>query len=123
MHQRDEQPPLMHHPAGSAEIFNIARSAGQKRILGSETLRKVIFWGNFSFLNFTKFVVFHEKNLQFHDHGPEFEAAITFSIKFSRNWYLHHPKLHTYSWGWTKRYRKRMTGYKAQAKKPTKEYE
>ena len=48
MHQSPGTPP-MEHTRGSAEILNIARSAGPWWILTSQTLSKFSFWGNLAY--------------------------------------------------------------------------
>ena len=54
---------------GSAEILNIARSAGTRWILGVLNLQEINFLAEFALHGiFTNVVIFHE-NLKFHHHG------------------------------------------------------
>ena len=118
MHQLHAPSPPMVHARRSAEILNIARSAGPWWILTSETLRKLIFSAksiNFSISQ--KFVIFHE-NLEFHHHGPKLEPPITLHQKFSGSYPFQNLNPYDHSSGWTKGKTKRTTESRAHAEKP-----
>ena len=94
---------------GSAEILNIARSAGPHWILRSQDRQKS--------LSEAKFLVFenramHASNVcdviswnaisKFHHHVADLELIQTVDNEFSGSSPLHHLKLHDLNWGWTK---------------------
>ena len=53
-------------------------------------------------IKFHQILIFSSNFQFFHVHGSDLNLAITLSTKFFRSSYLHHPKLHAHSWGWTK---------------------
>ena len=96
-------------PRGSAEILNIARSAGPHWILRSQDRQKS--------LSEAKFLVFqnramHANNVcdvmscsaisKFHHQVADLALVQTFDNEFSGSSPLHHLKLHDLNWGWTK---------------------
>ena len=106
----------MKHSLGSAEILNIARSAGPRWILTFKTLPKLSFWANLVNFSISQISsIFHE-NLKFHHHGPKFEVGITSP---EIRWKLSRSESES-SWSQLrldKRQLKRLTDFRAQTKK------
>ena len=113
---------LWHVNAGSAEILNIARSAGPLQIFGSNSLRKLSFWRNFAISKCHAFhfnvtchapychVTCHAPHCNVTCHAPNFQASFevlddiqTLSNKFSGSSPVQNLKLHYLNWGWTRR--------------------
>ena len=122
-HAPSPRTPPMEHARGSAEILNIARSAGPWWIFTSQTVAKFNFWGNLAYHKISPNFNFFIKFSNFHVHGPDLKWVQTFYQKFFRSWYLHHLKLQYEISDWTKGKRKRWTDFRAQTQNVTKFYQ
>ena len=112
----------MNDATGSAEILNIARSAGPLRILGVLNPQEIKFLAKFTLHGiFTKIMIFHE-NLKFHDQMSNLKAAITFSHKFSGSSRVENLIRHIKISDWTKTNSKRFSGSRAIPEKLTEKY-
>ena len=102
---------------GSADILNIARSAGPQWILRSHDRQKSL--PNAKFLVFQNRAM-HANNVcdvmscnaisKFHHHVADLRAVQTFDNEFSGSSPRHHLKLHDLNWGWTKGNSNRVVG-------------